>query len=168
MINNSLNEIWLIIGIICILVECYIVQNIGFLFLGLGALSNSLVVYNNPLVTLINQITFFGVFSLLWFCILYFPLKKYIYNKTNRTQNYSDMIGKTVEVYSPTVSANTIGQVKWSGTIMNAYLAPNEIDAKAGEQLFITRVKGNILICSKHRLNNNSYNNINANLYKKL
>ncbi|AFE49917.1 NfeD family protein [Rickettsia prowazekii] len=158
MINNYLNEIWLIIGIICILVECYIVQNMGFLFLGLGALSNSLFVYNKPLVifTLTNQITFFGLFSLVWFCILYYPLKKYVYNKTDKTKSYSDMIGKTVEVYSPTVSSNTIGQVKWSGAIMNAYLAPNEIDAKIGEQLFIIGVKGNILICSKHRFNNNA------------
>lgn len=61
------------------------------------------------------------------------------------------MIGKTVEVYSSTISSDSIGQVKWSGAIMNAYLAPNETDAKTGDRLFITEVKGNILICSKHR-----------------
>ncbi|GAA5252878.1 NfeD family protein [Candidatus Rickettsia kedanie] len=151
MINNYLTEIWLIIGIICVVVEFFAVPNIGFLFFGFGALSNTLVVYNCPLVSLTNQITFFGILSLIWFCILYYPLKKYVYNKTDRTENYSDMIGKTVEVYSSTVSADTIGQVRWSGAIMNAYLAPNEIDAKTGEQLFITAVKGNVLICSKHR-----------------
>ncbi|AAY61882.1 NfeD family protein [Rickettsia felis] len=151
MINNYLTEIWLIIGIICVVVEFFAVPNIGFLFFGLGALSNTLVVYNYPLVSLTNQITFFGILSLIWFCILYYPLKKYVYNKTDKTENYSDMIGKTVEVYSSTVSSDSIGQVRWSGAIMNAYLAPNEEVAKTGEQLFITEVKGNILICSKHR-----------------
>ncbi|AFC71497.1 NfeD family protein [Rickettsia australis] len=151
MINNHLTEIWLIIGIICVVVEFFAVPNIGFLFFGLGALSNTLVVYHYPLVSLTNQITFFGILSLIWFCILYYPLKKYVYNKTDRTENYSDMIGKTVEVYSSTVSSDTIGQVRWSGAIMNAYLAPSEIDAKTGEQLFIIAIKGNVLICSKHR-----------------
>ena len=61
------------------------------------------------------------------------------------------MRGKTVEVYSSVVSSDTVGQVKWSGAIMNAYLAPNETDAKTGDRLFITEVKGNILICSKYK-----------------
>ncbi len=150
MINNYLTEIWLIIGIIYVIVEFFAVPSIGFLFFGLGALSNTLMVYNYPLVSLTNQITFFGILSLVWFCILYYPLKKYVYNKTDKTENYSDMIGKTVEVYSSTVSSDTIGQVRWSGAIMNAYLAPNEIDAKTGDRLFIVEVKGNVLICSKH------------------
>ncbi|ABV84599.1 MULTISPECIES: NfeD family protein [spotted fever group] len=156
MINNYLTEIWLIIGIICIVVEFFAVPSIGFLFFGLGALSNTLVVYNYPLVSLTNQITFFGILSLIWFCILYYPLKKYVYNKTDKTKNYSDMIGKTVEVYSSTVSSDTIGQVRWSGAIMNAYLVPNEIDAKTGDRLFIIEVKGNVLICSREKPNNNS------------
>ncbi|BDU60335.1 hypothetical protein FLA4_07450 [Candidatus Rickettsia kotlanii] len=156
MINNYLTEIWLITGIICIVVEFFAVSSIGFLFFGLGALSNTLVVYNYPLVSLTNQITFFGILSLIWFCILYYHLKKYVYNKTDKTKNYSDMIGKTVEVYSSTVSSDTIGQVRWSGAIMNAYLVPNEIDAKTDDRLFITEVKGNVLICSREKPNNNS------------
>ena len=151
MINNYLTEIWLIIGIICLVVECVAVPSIGFLFFGLGALSNTLVVYNYPLVGLTNQITLFGILSLIWFCILYYPLKKYVCNKTGKAENYSDMIGKTVEVYSSNISSNTVGQVKWSGTIMNAYLAPNEIDVKTDDQLFIIEVKGNVLVCSKNR-----------------
>ncbi|ABV74678.1 hypothetical protein A1C_01835 [Rickettsia akari str. Hartford] len=108
MINNYLTEIWLIIGIICVVVEFFAVPNIGFLFFGLGALSKTLVVYNYPLVSLTNQITFFGILSLIWFCILYYPLKKYVYNKTDRTENYSNMIDKMVEVCNSTVSSDTI------------------------------------------------------------
>jgi membrane protein implicated in regulation of membrane protease activity len=156
MINNYLTEIWLIIGIICVAIEFFAAPSIGFLFFGFGALSNTLVVYNYPLVSLTNQITIFGMLSLIWFCILYYPLKKYVYNKTDKTENYSDMIGKAVEVYSSTVSSDTMGQVKWSGAIMNAYLISNEIDAKTGDRLFITEVKGNILICSRQKSNTNS------------
>jgi len=155
MINNYLTEIWLIIGIICLIIEFFAVPSIGFLFLGFGALSNALIIYNNSLINLTNQITFFGLLSLIWFCILYYPLKKYVYCKTatseNYSENYSDMVGKEAEVYSKTISSDNLGQVKWSGVIMNAYLVPSEPEAKAGDQVFITRVKGNILICSKHR-----------------
>ncbi|MGL4226239.1 MAG: NfeD family protein [Rickettsia sp.] len=155
MINNYLTEIWLIIGIICVAIEFFAAPSIGFLFFGFGALSNALVVYNYD-INLQNQITIFGILSLIWFCVLYYPLKKYVYNKTDKTENYSDMIGKTVEVYSSTVSSDTMGQVKWSGAIMNAYLISNEIDAKTGDRLFITEVKGNILICSRQKSNTNS------------
>gem|GEM_PF-2117163 len=150
MINNYLTEIWLIIGIICVAIEFFAVPSIGFLFFGFGALSNALVVYNYD-INLQNQITIFGILSLIWFCVLYYPLKKYVFSKTTKVENYSDMIGKTVEVYSSTLSSDTMGQVKWSGAIMNAYLIPNEIDAKTGDRLFITEVKGNILICSRER-----------------
>lgn len=152
--NNYLTEIWLIIGIICLVIEFFAVLSIGFLFLGLGALSNTPVVYNYD-INLQNQITIFGILSLIWFSILYLPLKKYVYSTTAKAENYSDMVGKAVEVHSSTISSHTIGQVKWSGVIMNAYLAPNEEEAKTGDQLFIIEVKGNILVCSRHKPNHN-------------
>ncbi|WP_041405227.1 NfeD family protein [Rickettsia canadensis] len=153
MIHNYLTEIWLIIGIICVVIEFFTVPSIGFLFLGLGALSNTLVVYNYD-INLQNQIMIFGILSLIWFSILYLPLKKYVYSTTAKAENYSDMVGKTVEVHSSTISSHTIvRQVKWSGVIMNAYLAPNEEEAKTGDQLFIIKVKGNILVCSRHKPN---------------
>lgn len=150
MINNYLTEIWLIIGLTCIIVEFLAIPNIGFLFFGFGALSNALITYNYPLINLKSQITIFGLFSLIWFCILYYPLKKYVYHETSQPANYSDMIGKEVEVYSNIISEENLGQVKWSGVIMNAYLVPNE-KAKAGDKIFITEVKGNILICSHQK-----------------
>jgi len=149
MINEYLTEIWLIIGVICVVMEFFAIPNIGFLFFGFGALSNALIMYNYPLISLTNQVTFFGLLSLIWFCILYYPLKKYVYHSTDKPANYSDMVGKKAEVYSKTISPDNLGQVKWSGVIMNAYLAPDEPSAKSGDQVFIIEVKGNILICSK-------------------
>lgn len=75
MINEYLTEIWLIIGVICIIAEFFAIPNIGFLFFGFGALLNALIIYNYPLISLTNQITLFGLISLIWFCILYYPLK---------------------------------------------------------------------------------------------
>ncbi|MGX6960580.1 MAG: NfeD family protein [Rickettsia endosymbiont of Pentastiridius leporinus] len=145
-----MTEIWLIIGIVCVIAEFFAIPSIGFLFFGFGALSNALIIYHYP-IDLQNQITLFGLLSLIWFCVLYYPLKKYVYSKTSTTENYSDMIGKEVEVYSDTISSNNLGQVKWSGVIMNAYLVPDEKDAKSGSKLFIIKVRGNILICSRHK-----------------
>ena len=59
-----------------------------------------------------------------------------IYCKTTTHKNYSDMVGKEAEVYSKIISPDNLGQVKWSGVIMNAYLASNEHIAKAGDQVF--------------------------------
>ncbi|WP_347938574.1 NfeD family protein [Rickettsia oklahomensis] len=154
MINNYPTNIWLIIGLICLVIELFTVSSIVFLFFGLGALSNTLMVYNYN-INLQNQIMIFSILSLIWFIILYLPLKKYVYSTTAKAENYSDMVGKTVEIHSSTISSHTIGQVKWSGVIMNAYLAPNEEAAKKGDHLFIIAVKGNILICSRHKPNHN-------------
>ena len=153
MINEYLTEIWLILGITCLIIEFIAILNIGFLFFGFGALSNAFILYNYPLINLTNQITFFSLLSLIWFCILYYPLKKYVYSKTFNSENYSDMIGKEAEVYSDVITSDNLGQVKWSGVIMNAYLVSGE-EAKSGDKVFIIEVKGNILICSKHRLKN--------------
>ncbi|MCC8369283.1 MAG: NfeD family protein [Rickettsia endosymbiont of Oxypoda opaca] len=150
MFSITLTELWLIIGVICFIIEFGAAPNIGFLFFGFGALSNAIITYNYPIL-LKEQLTIFGLLSLLWFIMLWRPIKKYIYKNSNLKQsNYSDMINKEVEVYSPTISSSKIGQVKWSGVIMNALLEQNEPEeVKAGNRIFIVGVQGNILICSR-------------------
>ncbi|MFY9589685.1 NfeD family protein [Rickettsia endosymbiont of Halotydeus destructor] len=154
MFNISLTELWLIIGVICFIIEFFATPNIGFLFFGFGALSNTIIIHNYPIL-LKEQITIFGLISLLWFIILWRPLKKYFYRNSNTKEtNYSDMINKEVEVYSSIISSREIGQVKWSGVVMNALLEQNQQEAKAGDRIFIVKVQGNILICSKTRVLN--------------
>ena len=145
----SVISLWVIVGIILIVIEFTNTPNVGFLFLGLGALSTAIFLTINP-ITFKYQYIIFGLSSVLSFIILWWPLKQYVYKSNSKDLAYSDMIGNEVVVHSKEISAEKIGQVIWSGTIMNAKLDSKEHNtAHHGEKLHITKVSGNVLICSK-------------------
>ena len=139
-------EIWLIIGLVGIVVEFTKLPGIGFLFLGLGSLINSVLVYNYSFFEE-HQYTSFGLVSFLSFIVLWWPLKKYMYKKS--PGSHFGLIGSEVEVYATPILSGAVGQVRWSGTIMNAKLVSNSLPAEVGELLIINEVQGNVLICRK-------------------
>ena len=145
--NFSPSEIWLIVGLIFLIVEFTKLPGIGFLFLGLGALINSVLVYNYSVFEE-YQYTSFGLVSFLSFIVLWRPLKKYMYNKNSRGSHFN-IVGSEVEVYANPLLPDKLGQVKWSGTIMNAKLINGSFQAEIGEVLVICEVQGNVLICRK-------------------
>jgi membrane protein implicated in regulation of membrane protease activity len=141
-------EIWLIVGVFFIIVELLHLPNIGFLFLGLGALSCGILISTFPNLT-IYQWVVFGLSSALWFLVLYLPLKRYVYKKNNKSI-YFDMINNEVYACNRSIVVGEMGQVKWSGTIMNATLDDSEAkEVAVGEKLYIKEVRGNTLICSR-------------------
>ena len=148
-------EIWLILGIIFIIIEFSKIPGIGFLFLGLGALTTSALISSYPEI-IDYQIATFGLISLAWFLALWWPLKKFVYGKNkgkNTDQDYFDLIGNQVVVFDKYIEPGTIGQVSWSGTTMNAKLEDSEKEnAQAGEILYISKVRGNILICTRKKI----------------
>ncbi len=150
--NISSVEIWLVIGIIFIVIEFSTIPGIGFLFLALGSLTVATLISFYPKIT-DYQIAAFGIISFLWFLFLWWPLKKFVYGKNkNTSQDYFDLIGNQVVVSSKYIDPGKVGQVSWSGTTMNAKLANSEKEqAKTGEMLYISKVKGNILICSRKK-----------------
>ncbi|XVN42484.1 MAG: hypothetical protein RCG15_07755 [Candidatus Rickettsia vulgarisii] len=88
-------ELWLVAGIICLIIKFVELPNIGFLFLGLGALSNAILL-NNYSYFLKYQLITFGLISFFWFAILWWPLKSYVY-KNGKKAEYNDLVGKEVE-----------------------------------------------------------------------
>lgn len=145
--NITLVELWLIAGIICIIIEFFKLPNIGFLFLGLGALSNTILLSNYPYFLKYQLITF-GLISFFWFVILWWPLKLYG-NKKGKKTEYNDLVGKEVSVYDKEIWLGKIARVSWSGTVMNARLSNHDIkSALHGDVLRILQVEGNILICT--------------------
>ncbi len=145
----SVVTLWLIAGIIFIIIEFIGTPNVGFLFLGLGALSTAICLSLSPLAFKYQPVIF-GISSLLSLLILWQPLQLYIYKNGKNSTSYSDMIGNAVIVHSKEISTETIGQVMWSGTIMNAKLDEKEHKiASKGDTLYITKTAGNVLICSK-------------------
>ena len=147
-------EIWLVVGIIFILIEFSKLPGIGFLFLGLGAMSSSVIFYFYPEIQN-YQVASIGFSSLAWFLVLWWPLKAFVYGKNkNLGKDYFDIVGMQVEVALEDIKPGSIGQVYWSGTIMNAQLSSKEKIARVGDKLYVLEAKGNILICS-HKTKSN-------------
>ena len=145
-------EIWLIVGIIFILAEFTAVPGIGLLFIGLGALSASILMYYLPDLAS-YQVASVGLISLAWFLVLWWPLKVFVYRKKGEGRtDYYDMLGMQVEVVEKDLTSSSVGKVAWSGTTMNAKLdSAEDKGAKVGYQLYITDIKGNVLICSRKK-----------------
>ena len=140
-----MEQLWLtILGVISIILEMGFISGIGFLFIGLGALSVAgLIEFNlikennllNILLALISLSSFY--FLIFW---------KFFKNaQMQDTKNYGEIIGKEAIVIYSDIKGHTIGKVKWSGTIMNAQALDIHHFIKAGEIVKIVKVKGNIL-----------------------
>ena len=81
--------------------------------------------------------------------MLWWPLKVFVYGKNkNLGKDYFDIVGMQVEVALEDIKPGSIGQVYWSGTIMNAQLSSKEKIARVGDKLYVIEAKGNILVCS--------------------
>ncbi|WP_425363794.1 NfeD family protein [Candidatus Tisiphia endosymbiont of Hybos culiciformis] len=144
-------ELWLIAGIICIIIEFFNTPNVGFLFLGLGGISNAIILNNYPSFLKYQYITF-GFVSFIWLIILWYPLKFYVGKKHDKHE-YSDMLGQEVQLYSNELLVGEKGQVLWSGTIMNAKLSKDSVKpAYKGDTLRIVQIDGNVLICTAENL----------------
>lgn len=150
----SPGEMWLVVGIVFILIEFSTLPGIGFLFLGLGAMSSAVIFYFYPEMQN-YQVASVGFSSLAWFLVLWWPLKAFVYGKNNHSAKvYFDILGMQVEVALEDIKPGNIGQVYWSGTIMNAKLSGEETIARVGDKLLVVEVKGNILIC-RHNTKSN-------------
>jgi membrane protein implicated in regulation of membrane protease activity len=147
-------EMWIFLGIVFILSEFTFIPGIGLLFVGLGALTTSTLIYYIPELPL-PQIAIVGIISFIWFLCLWWPLKKFLKGKSKAGPNYFDIVGMQVEVIDMDIEPNSLGRVSWSGTTMNARLKGADIGhgVKVGEKLYVLEVKGNVLICARE-LNN--------------
>lgn len=142
-------EIWIAVGLIFIIIEFTAAPGIGFLFLGLGSLSTGIAIYYFP------EIASIGLGSLAWFLLLWWPLRIFIYGKKDKAKpDYFDMTGMRVEVASEEIQPSGSGKVYWSGTTMNARFIDKGFPVKKSEELYIVEVKGNTLICSRHKPKN--------------
>jgi membrane protein implicated in regulation of membrane protease activity len=113
----------------------------------LGALSVSILLATEQAAALspIAQIAWFFGFTILFGLLLWKPLKRWRLPSA-KSDSYSNMIGDTVVVEELRLSQGIVGKVKWSGTVMNAELAPERATAEVGEKLEIIAVKGNTLV----------------------
>jgi len=145
--NPSLS--WLAFGIVLIGFEAITVPGIGIFLAGLGAIVTAIVIevgLVNPLSSL-WQLSCFFIFTILFTLVLWKPLKKWRTSGKGAGLPANNMIGEfCVVVKNPLLKGN-IGQVEWSGTIMNAQIDKSVTPPSLaiGTQAIITQVQGNVL-----------------------
>ena len=75
-------------------------------------------------------------------------MNRHIYKK--HVSVVPNIIGSKVKVVHQALEVGSIGQVEWSGTVMNAKLSQNVTSsAKIGTMLEVVEVQGNVLVCVK-------------------
>ncbi len=143
-ILNNITYLWLIAGAVLVIAEFIILPGVGFLFAGLGALVvGALLEFGIISGPMMPWLLFFAS-TLGWTLLLWKPLKNYKLSQSHVP--FSDMVGKKAVLLKP-LSHGTTGQARWSGTIMNAKLDPNnEGTILEGTEVTITRVEGNVLV----------------------
>jgi membrane protein implicated in regulation of membrane protease activity len=152
MTNDMLSSeiFWLFLGVALILMEIFAVMpGVGLLFAGLGALCTALLLYNIPeyAISLAGQVVWFLAFGAFWAAVLWKPMKKWRL-PSGSSQTYNDMIGQEVTITGSDLTKERMGQVLWSGTVMNARLAPEDMQdvMPVGSLAIIAIVEGNTLI----------------------
>ena len=137
---------WLILGAFLIFLEIVVLQGIGFLFAGLGAICVGAVITAGVVEEPINQFILFFVFTAIWTALLWKPLKNFLKGKNS---GFNDMVGSTAMVYGEDLISGKTGKVKWSGTIMKCKLDENynlQDKIVPDTEVVITEVSQGILI----------------------
>ena len=137
--------LWLAFGVVCFLIEALIVSGVGFLFVGLGALTAGSILTAMPDISVLQQWVVFFITSAMWALLLWKPMQKF---QGKSKESYSNMVGDTAYVAASGLKKGELGEATWSGTIMKARLADHaHVDSlTGGTQVVITEVVGNTLV----------------------
>lgn len=149
----SISVSWLLLGLLFVAIETFGLPSVGFLFAGLAAIIVSILLEGNILDASNNALCL-GIWFILTTCfavILWKPMKKWRTSKHSATHTSNGMIGDKAIILNKDLEPNQLGTASWSGTMMNARLAPTQSTSIAvGTEATITAVEGNTLILSTH------------------
>lgn len=128
--SNDSALIWLLVGAFLIILEAATSPGLGLFLAGLGALCAGILVKSHvvPASAGAAQIAWFFGFTTLWTIVLWKPLRHFQARQGRGSggENFRDMIGETAIVGKGGLKPQELGQVIWSGTIMNAQLEGTE------------------------------------------
>ncbi len=125
-------------------VEALALPGMGIIFAGLGAITVGAILLIGLIDSVLMQWTSFFIISTLWTIILWKPLMK---SHSTPGTGYSDMVGETAVVGATGLSKGKVGDVHWSGAIMNARLVEESWVDKvdSGSEVTIVKISGGIL-----------------------
>ncbi len=140
--------LWLIAGAAMLALEAFGIPGIGFLFAGLSAILVGITVQSNLVgqAAYVAQIALFFMFTAIFAALMWKKLKAWRLNP--KQGEYSNMVGDSATIALSGLQKGALGQVRWSGTLMQAELDAEE-PAQAlpeGTRVRITAVRGNVLI----------------------
>jgi membrane protein implicated in regulation of membrane protease activity len=127
------------------MVEALVVSGVGFLFVGLAALTAGCALTALPDITTLQQWMVFFVSGAIWALLLWKPLQKFRGKGAKNT--YQNMVGDIAYIGASGLKKGDIGEATWSGTIMKARLADDATTEHlaGGSQVVISSVTGNTL-----------------------
>ena len=143
--ENSMHLIWVLSGLALISIEVLMVPGIGFLFAGLGAISVGVALMGGLFISVTAQVTWFFCLTAIWAAVLWWPLKR-AYRRPD--SGYSDMVGDIAIVGPDGLQKRELGEVRWSGAIMNCRLNEgcDQEKLNPGTEVKILKVSDGILI----------------------
>lgn len=146
--GTFITVLWLLAGAVLVLLETFTVPGIGFLYAGLASITvgGLLAAGYFDQADLTLQFSWFFGFTALWAVVLWKPMKRLRYRTTDK--EYKNMVGSTAVVKDIPLTKNKLGNVQWSGTIMQAKLADDSPveSVPAGEEVIVTAAEGNRFI----------------------
>ena len=114
--------LWYLLSAVFIIFEMVTGGSIVFLFLGLSCFTSGIILQNELLA--INSFFEKSLLFLCLFCfyslILWYPIKSLSFKK--KIKKNINLKGETAVVASQTLDNNSIGRIKWSGTLCKARL----------------------------------------------
>ncbi len=146
---ENYTTLWIIIGFICILLEVLAMPGIGLLFVGLGAMSTSVLLELHLIEHqwLPDSIAF-TILTAFWAVVLWWPLK--LFSKRSASESYQNIVGSVAYVHGEVLESKKIGTVKWSGVIMQAKLTGKSNESIAKDRpVIVVSIKENILYVTK-------------------
>src|SRR5262249_49812474 len=141
---------WLAAGAFLIVFEALTMPGLGIFLGGLGAVCTAILIQAGIVgsdATALQFACFFGL-TTVWAIVLWRPLMKFrTGGKNAKADGYNDMVGGIAVVGERGLKRGEVGQVTWSGTVMNAELdSSSSVDTvSAGVQVVIKSVSGNLL-----------------------
>lgn len=142
---------WLLAGGIMVALEAFILPGIGLLFAGLAAIVVGAAVQMELVANPYAQAGLFLALTGAWAALLWKPLKKF-HRGSHKGAGYQNIVGTTAAVINEPLVKGKKGQVRWSGTNMQAVLDPHALtdNVAVGQEVTVVAIEGIVLTVRPH------------------
>lgn len=137
--------IWLIVGAMFLALEAFGLPGLGLVFAGIGAIVTGIVIESGGVEAsdIVLQGAVFCAGTIISSLLLWKKLKQWRLNP--KQPEYSNIVGDIAVVAGESLKRGERGQVRWSGTLMQAEIDGDADAIEAGAQVKITALHGNVL-----------------------